>query len=320
MGTVVALAGQYGGAKLADGLSRLLGNKLTVIVNTGDDSEVFGLSLSPDIDTMLYTLAGISASPRGWEPSNETFQFMEMIKKLGAAASSPLGDSSLAMQVIRSFELREGRRLTEVVDHFRQGLNIASKVLPMSDDKVRTRLITDAGEMSYTDYFENMRCEPIIKDVFYAGAARAVISKEVTEALRAPDLEAIIICPCNPYHVIHPILAVNGMRRLLKSSGVPIVAVSPLCGMYAYKGSTQKMILELANSASSLSVATGYEGLIRGFVFEPEEAMIREELSTMGIDTLLTGINLNSIENRISLARSVLTFCSTISQGSLQAA
>jgi len=212
MGTVVALAGQIGGAKLAHGLARLRGKHFAVIVNTGDDSEVLGFSISPDIDIMLYTLAGIANPSRGWEPVDETFGFYEMVKRLGGPQRTPLGDRGLAAQA-----LREDRRPTEIALDFCNALDIEARVLPMSDDPVRTQLITEAGAVSYSEYFEDLGCERAVSGFFYAGADTARISDEVMEALYAPDLEAIVICPSNPYHTIRPILEVNGMRELLKS-------------------------------------------------------------------------------------------------------
>ena len=312
MGTVVALAGQIGGAKLAHGLARLRGRNLAVIVNTGDDSEVLGLSISPDVDTMLYTLSGIANPSRGWEPVDETYSFHDMVKHLGWALRSPIGDRSLAMPALRAQALREERRLTEITHDFARALGIEARVLPMSDDPVRTQLITEAGDMRYTEYFEDAACEPVLKEFFYAGAADARISDEVMEALYAPDLEAIVICPANPYHTIRPILEVNGMRELLKSRGVPIVAISPIVGTQAHRGSAAKMMRELGREVSARGVALEYYQLIDGFVIDTEDEAMAEGLRASGFEVLATKTFMKTNDDRAALAQSVLDFAAAI--------
>ena len=312
MGTVVALAGQIGGAKLAHGLARLRGKQLAVIVNTGDDSEVMGFSISPDIDIMLYTLAGIANSSRGWEPVDETFEFYEMVKRLGGPQRTPLGDRGLAAQALRAQALREDRRPTEIALDFCRALDVEARVLPMSDDPVRTQLITEAGAVSYTEYFEDLGCEPAVNGFFYAGADTARISDEVMDALYAPDLEAIVICPSNPYHTIRPILEVDGMRKLLKSRGVPIVAVTPIAGGHAHKGSAAKMMRELGHEVSARSVAMEYYQLIDGFVLDSEDEGLAEGLRASGFEVIATQTFMRSMEDRSNLAQTVLDFAAAI--------
>ena len=320
MGTVVALAGQIGGAKLAHGLARLRGKRFAVIVNTGDDGEVMGFSLSPDIDIMLYTLAGIADPARGWEPVDETFEFYEMVKRLGGPARTPLGDRGLATQALRAQALREERRPTEIALDFCRALGIESRVLPMSDDPVRTQLLTEAGAVSYTEYFEDLGCEPAVKGFFYAGAEDARISDEVMDALYAPDLEAIVICPSNPYHTIRPILQVGGMRKLLKSRGVPIVAVTPIAGDRAHKGSAAKMMRELGHEVSARSVALEYYQLIDGFVLDAEDEALAEGIRASGFEVITTQTFMRSMDDRVTLAQTVLDIAAGIREHKLQEA
>lgn len=320
MGSVVALAGQIGGAKLAHGLYRLRGKDFTVIVNSGDDYEVLGLAVAPDLDTMLYTLAGIADPARGWEPVDETFEFFDMVKRLGGPGRTPLGDRSLAAQALRAQALREDRRPTEIALDFCRALGIEARVLPMSDDPVRTQVLTEAGDVSYQEYFEELQCDPVVKGFFYAGAADARISDEVMEALYAPDLEAIVICPCNPYHTIRPILEVQGMRELLKSRGVPIVAVTPIVGGHALKGSAAKMMRELGHEVSARSVALEYYQLIDGFVLDFEDEALAEGIRASGFEVLAAKTFMRSMDDRSALAQTVLDFAAGIREHKLQEA
>ena len=192
MGSVVALAGQIGGAKLADGLRRARPGRLSVIVNTGDDYELLGLSISPDVDTMLYTLSGIADPHRGWEPVEETFSFYDMLNRLGGADRIPLGDRSMATQLLRAEALRNERRLTEITLDFCRALDIDARVLPMSDDPVRTQVVTEAGAVRYHEYFFDLQCEPVVKEFFYAGAdgARLRLPRGGEDALGGAVLDA----------------------------------------------------------------------------------------------------------------------------------
>src|SRR3954466_6439967 len=230
MGSVVALAGQVGGAKLADGLYRLRQDRLTVIVNTGDDYEHLGLAFAPDLDTMLYTLAGMASASAGWEPEGETRSLHAMLRALGGPDRPPVGDKSLAAPILRTEWMRNDRRLTQVTLAFCRRLGVQARILPMSDDPVHTNVITDDGAITFHEYFHELACEPAVRGFQYAGAAEARISDEVMDALHAPDLEAVVICPANPYHAIRPILEVGGMRQLLKKRGAPVIAVTPIVG------------------------------------------------------------------------------------------
>jgi LPPG:FO 2-phospho-L-lactate transferase len=312
MGTVVALGGQVGGAKLADGLYRLRGRDLAVIVNTGDDYEHLGLAFSPDLDTALYALSGLAAPAAGWEPQGETRALHGMLKALGGPEQPLLGDKSLAAPLLRTQGLAAGRRLTEITLDFCRHLGIAARVLPMSDDPVRTHVLTDKGAIPFPEYFGQLGCEPRIRGFEYAGADQARMSDEVLDALHAADLEAVIICPANPYHSIGPILEISGMRELLRKRGAPVIAVTPIVGGKALKGSAGKMMRELGKEPSARAVAGEYLRLIDGFVIDREDVHLSESVRSLGIQVLATRTVMRSIDDRVALARAVLDFARTV--------
>ena len=312
MGSVVALAGQVGAAKLADGLYRLRGRDLAVIVNTGDDYEHLGLRFSPDLDTMLYMLAGIASPAAGWEPEGESHTVHGMLKSLGAPERPQLGDRSLAAPLLRSEGLADDRRLTQITLDFCRGLGVAARILPMSDDAVRTHVLTDDGAVSFHEYFLQLGCEPAVRGFQYAGADEARISDEVLDALHAADLEAVVICPANPYHVIRPILEVRGMKELLRKRGAPVIAVTPIVGGKALKGSAGKMMRELGREPSVRSVAGEYLHFIDGFVIDRVDESAAESIRSLGIQVLATAAVMRSIDDRTALARAVLEFAGSI--------
>lgn len=308
MGSVVALAGQVGGAKLADGLYRLRGHALTVVVNTGDDYEHLGMSFSPDLDTMLYTLAGIASASAGWEPEGETQAVHNMVKALGGPDRPIHGDRSLAAPLLRAQGLANGRTLSEITADFCRHLGVTARVVPMSDDQVRTNVITEDGAVTFQDYFMNLGCEPKVRGFQYAGADTARIPDGVIEALHADDLEAVILCPANPYHVIRPILEIEGMKELLLKRGAPLIAVTPIIGNRALKGSAAKMMRELGRELSARSVAGEYIRLIDGFVLDSEDVHLVESVRSLGIDVVALPTIMRSVDDRVALAQEVLDF------------
>ena len=312
MGTVVALAGQVGGAKLAEGLSRLRGRDLAVIVNTGDDYQHLGLAFSPDLDTVLYALAGIANPAAGWEPEHETRAAQGMLKKLGGPDRPAIGDKSLATALLRSQGLASERRLTEITLDFCRALGVQARILPMSDDPVRTYVTTDDGTVSYHEYFNEMGCGPAARSLQYHGAADARLSDEVLDALHGADLEAIVICPANPFHVIRPILEVAGMRALLKERGVPIVAVTPIVGGKALKGSAGKMMAELGREPSARGAASEYLRLIDGFMIDRQDFALADSVRSLGIEVAVAQTVMRSPDERVALARAALEFAKTI--------
>ncbi len=312
MGTVVALSGQVGGAKLADGLRRLRGAELAVIVNTGDDHEVFGLAFSPDIDTMLYTLSGMASPSAGWEPAGETYALHEMLQRMGSEHRVRVGDRSYALPLLRSEALRQELPLSQITLGFCRTLGIDARVLPMSNDPVRTVVITDNGHVSYHEYLTELECEPVVKGFLYAGADVARIPDEVLEALYAPDLEAIVLCPANPYHTIQPILAVQGMRERLRECGAPVIAVSPIVGDRALKGAAGKMMQELGHEVSARRAALEYYQLIDGCVIDSADEASADGIRACGIDVAVAPTIMRSEDDRVALAQVVLDLAHSV--------
>lgn len=312
MGTVVALGGQVGGAKLAEGLQRLRGRNLAYIVNTGDDFDYLGLQVSPDVDTALYALAGIADPAKGWEPAGESFAVHAMLMRLRGPQQIPLGDRALALQLLRAEALRSERTPTAVALELCQRLGIEARVLPMCDDPVRTMLHTDAGALSFQDYFVDLKCEPAVRGFQYAGADQARLSDEVLEALHARDLEAVVLCPCNPYHTLQPILAVPGLREALRKGGAPVIAVSPIIGGRALQGSAAKMMRELGREVSARAVAMEYRGLIDGIVIDSADEALAEGIQASGFEVLAVPTYMRSAEDRLKLAREVLEFARAV--------
>jgi LPPG:FO 2-phospho-L-lactate transferase len=312
MGSVVALAGQVGGAKLADGLYRLRGDALTVVVNTGDDYEHLGLAFSPDVDTMLYTLAGIASASAGWEPQSETHAAQAMVKTLGGPDRPLLGDRSLAAPLLRAEGLASERRLGQITLDFCRHLGIAARVLPMSDDRVRTYVLTDEGAVTFHDYFHQLGCDPAVRGFQYAGADAARVPDEVIDALHAADLEAIVICPANPYHAIRPILQIDGMQELLRRRRAPIIAVTPIVGGKALQGSAGKIMRDLGREPSPRSVAGEYLRLIDGFVLDCADEAQLDSVRSLGIEAVALPTVMRSLDDRVALAHEVLEFAAAL--------
>lgn len=312
MGTVVALGGQVGGAKLAEGLYRLRGRDLAVIVNTGDDFDFLGLQISPDVDTMLYALAGIADPAKGWEPAGESFACHAMLMRLRGPGEIPLGDRALALQLLRAEALRAERTPTEITLDLCQRLGIEARVLPMSDDPVRTIVNTESGAMSFQDYFVDLKCEPAVRSFQYGGADEARLSDETLDALHAHDLEAVVLCPCNPYHTMQPILAVHGMREALRKRGAPVIAVSPIIGGRALQGSAAKVMQELGREVSARAVAMEYHKLIDGIIIDSADEALAEGIRATGIHALAVPTLMRTPEDRLKLARTALEFARAV--------
>jgi LPPG:FO 2-phospho-L-lactate transferase len=308
---VVALCGGVGGAKLALGLARRIGADLTVIVNTGDDFEHVGLHVSPDIDTVIYTLGGLSDLDRGWGRAGESWNFMEALGALGGETWFRLGDRDLAMHVERTRALRSGISLTEFTTATARRLGIAARILPMSDDRVETMVITADAALPFQRYFVGLQCAPVVKRVEFRNAERAAASSQVLAALRNPDLAAIIICPSNPYLSVDPILALSELRKALDEVTAPIVAVSPLIGGQAVKGPTAKIMAELGVPADSVSIARHYP-FVDGLIIDQAD---RAEAGNIDLPVLTTSTLMRSLEDRERLAADCLDFAASLVVG-----
>ncbi|GGC86924.1 2-phospho-L-lactate transferase [Chelatococcus reniformis] len=303
-GHVLALCGGIGGAKLALGLSRAVApDQLTILVNTGDDFVHLGLAISPDIDTVLYTLSGLADPVRGWGVRDETWNFMAALGGLGGETWFQLGDRDLATHVERTRRLAAGESLAAVTEGFRRAWGIGPRVLPMSDDPVRTRVETAAGWLDFQDYFVRRRCEPAVTGLDFAGAEAADPSDAALTLLASPELRAVVICPSNPYLSIDPLLAMPGLRRALAACPAPVVVVSPIVGGAAVKGPTAKMMGELGIEVSVASVARHYEGLIDALVVDAAD---RDQHVPPGLDVVVTQTVMRTLEDRVNLAKAVL--------------
>ncbi|HMD64984.1 MAG TPA: 2-phospho-L-lactate transferase [Stellaceae bacterium] len=302
--SVLALSGGIGGAKLALGLYRILPpGALTVVANTGDDFDHLGLSISPDIDTLLYTLAGLDNPETGWGRRGETWTFMAALETLGGKTWFKLGDGDLATHVERTRRLAAGETLSWITDDFRDRLGISALVLPMSNDRVQTRLRTEEGWLDFQDYFVRRRAEPVVSEIAYAGAAEARGNPDILAALATDDLEAVVICPSNPFLSIDPILSLPGVREALRACRAPVIAVSPIIGGKAVKGPTAKIMAELGLPIGAAEVARHYEDILDFFIADEADA---REVERLGIPVTLSKTLMLTIEDREALAKAVL--------------
>ena len=305
---VVALTGGIGGAKLALGLTRLLGpDELSFVVNTGDDFEHLGFHISPDVDTLTYTLAEEANPETGWGRRDETWHFMEALERFGGETWFRLGDRDLALHAFRRSRLDAGATLTQVTGELCGKLGIAHDVWPMSDDPVRTRVRTPDGALAFQHYFVRDRCAPAVTGFEFAGIETAAVNAELVTALQGP-VRAVVICPSNPFVSVDPILDIPGMRDLLRGTGAPVLAVSPIVGGQAIKGPTAKMMRELAIPATAEQVAAHYAGLITAFVLDERDAAAQPAVEALGLDTVVAQTVMVTLQDRVDLARTVLDF------------
>lgn len=308
--SVVAISGGVGGAKLALGLDRSLpAGDLTVLVNTGDDFDHLGLKICPDIDTVLYTLADLADPAQGWGRRDETWTLMQTLASLGEETWFKLGDADTALHVARTRRLKAGSTLTEVTEHFRAQFGIASPILPMTNQCVQTRIDTDEGDLAFQEYFVRRRCTPRARAIRFVGAADAAPAPGVAAALASPGLEAIVLCPSNPYLSIDPILAIAGLRKALENRAAPLIAVSPLIGGAAVKGPTAKIMQELGIPMTPVSIFEHYRGLIDALVVDSVDA---EAASGLPIPTFATATLMTTLDDRLRLAQFVLECARTL--------
>jgi LPPG:FO 2-phospho-L-lactate transferase len=302
---IVALAGGVGGAKLVDGLARVLPpENLTVIVNTGDDFEHLGLYISPDIDTICYTLAGLANPETGWGRSNETWKTMENIIKLGGPGWFQLGDQDFATHLERTRRLKDNQPLSQIVREFCRAWKIKQTILPMSDQAVRTMVNTDEGQLKFQEYFVLRECKPIVKGFVFSGIEKARAAPGVLEAIDESD--AVVICPSNPWVSIGPILELDGMRSFMETKQV--FAVSPIIGGQAVKGPAAKMYRELGFQPTALTVAEHYKGLAKGFVFDKIDEHFQGAIRDLKMLPFVTLTIMKTPEDRRRLAQDVLNY------------
>jgi LPPG:FO 2-phospho-L-lactate transferase len=307
---IAALAGGVGGAKLADGLARALApGELTVIVNTGDDFEHLGLKISPDLDTVCYTLAGLANPETGWGLADESWHALESLGALGGPTWFRLGDRDLGAHLERTRRLREGQTLSQVTRAFCEAWGLSTSILPMSDQPVSTTVLTDEGALPFQEYFVHRRCLPRVTGFRFEGVDNSRPAPGVQESLEKADF--IVICPSNPWVSIDPILAMPGIRAAL--AGKCVLAVTPIVGGRTLKGPAAKMYLELGINPSAAAVAghygvTGLDGILAGFVLDTQDSSMAAQIEEMGIQALITDTVMLTSADRLRLAEEVLSF------------
>ncbi len=309
---VLCLCGGVGGAKLAHGLSRIVApGDLRIVVNTGDDFQHLGLHISPDLDTVLYTLAGAADPERGWGRAAETWRFMEALTAAGAPAWFQLGDKDLAVHLYRTWALEQGMSLAQATRELGRSFGIEHRLLPMSDDPVRTRVLTDQGELAFQDYFVRLACRPRVKSIAFAGAGRARANPEFA-ALAAGGADAVILCPSNPFLSLAPILALPNVRSALCAARAPVVAVSPVVGGKALKGPTARIMKELGMAAGNPAIARCYGDFLDGLIIDESDEDERAAVERLGMAVTTANIVMNSLQDRIDLAQLSLRFAASL--------
>jgi len=306
-GLVVCLAGGVGGAKLAEGLQAVAGERLTVIVNTADDLERHGLLVMPDHDTVMYTLADRENQAEGWGLRDETWHVLAALERLDEETWFRLGDGDIALHLARHRRLRDGASLTDACLALQRAFAIPARILPMTDAPVRTRVRTDDGWLDFQDYFVRLRQVPEVREIRFDGIEGAAPTGKVVDALRAASV--IVVAPSNPLVSIAPILAVPGMAGALAAArgrGVPVVAVSGIVGGRALKGPADRMLASLGHEPTAVGVARGYAGLADVFVLDRVDEALAPNVETLGMRTRVTDTIMTDDRSRTRLAREVL--------------
>lgn len=307
---VLALSGGVGGAKLADGLYKALAaNELQVLVNTGDDFQHLGLHISPDIDTLLYTLSARANPATGWGRQDESWRCMDALRELGQADWFQLGDRDLATHITRTHLLGQGHSLTQVTASLARQLGIQARITPMTDAPAPTRVQTADGWQDFQHYFVRQQCKPCVSAIHCGANNSTPLPSELLPLLRSTQLDAVVLCPSNPYLSIDPILAVPGLRDALRASPAPVIAVSPLVDGKAVKGPTDKLMTELGISVSSRSIADHYGDLLDGLIIDHSEQALAEQLP---LPVLVTATLMRNSSDRQRLAIQALTFAAEL--------
>lgn len=313
----LALAGGVGGARLANGLAACLDvDELTVAVNIGDDFTHCGLRISPDLDTVMYTLAGLNNEKLGWGLAGESWRAFEALKRIGGPAWFQLGDEDIATHLARTQMLADGRTLSEVTRALASAYGVRHRIVPMSDMPVRTMVHTDEGVLEFQRYFVARRCEPVVRRIEFAGGADASPSEGFAAALDSAALRALIVCPSNPYLSIEPLLSMPGVRDRIGSLKVPRIAVSPIIGDKAVKGPAAKIMRELGQAVSSVRVARFYQGLIDGLIIHETDAAQVPAIEALGVQVLVTDALMGTSQRQAELAAEVISFSGRLAAAS----
>ncbi len=302
---IAALAGGVGGAKLVQGLADHLGpDRLTVIVNVGDDFDHLGLRICPDLDTVMYTLAGLANPVTGWGRADETWAFLETLEALGGPTWFRLGDRDLALHVERTRRLREGARLSQVVEQACLRLGVQHRILPASDDPIPTLVETAEGWLNFQEYFVARRCEPEVRGFRFSGAEQATPAPGVLEAIEAAD--SVVLCPSNPWVSLDPILAIPGLRDAIRAR--PVVGVSPIIGGEAVKGPAAKMFRELGIRPTAAAAAAHYAGLLQLWIIDDQDYRHRKDIESLGLRVWVTNTLMPTYDDRRRLAAELLAW------------
>lgn len=312
-GGILALAGGVGGAKLAHGLVQVCAVKdLQIVVNTGDDFEHLDLPICPDLDTVMYTLAGLANPETGWGRRGETWQFMAALESLGGPSWFRLGDLDMATHIARRQRLQRGESLSAATTALCAALGVAHPVAPMSDQPVRTVVHTDEGALPFQDYFVRRQCAPRVERFEFVGAERARPGPAFDRALHDAGLAAIVICPSNPFVSVGPILAIPGVEAALRQAAAPTIAVSPIVGGQALKGPAAKMMRELGLDCSARGIAEWYEGRIDALVLDTNDASEAAAIEARGVATLVCNTVMRSDADRAALAQQIISFAARL--------
>jgi LPPG:FO 2-phospho-L-lactate transferase len=309
----LALSGGVGGAKLALGLDHILqSGQLSIVANTADDFNYLGFYVSPDIDTLLYTLSGLNDKEKGWGRADESWNFMAACKDLGVETWFQLGDKDLSLHVFRSQGFKQGLSLTEITQALSERLQIKSTIIPMSDDPVRTMVNSNIGRLSFQEYFVKHCCTPEVRSIEFEGINNAKSSAKFDASLRDHNLKAIIVCPSNPFLSIESILSLQKIRQRIKDSSAPVIIVSPIVCGEAIKGPTTKIMQELNMVCDVRTIAEFYADIADGMIIDTKDTEFIEDIEAKGIKVHTTNIIMNSLQDRIDLADAVVRFSKRI--------
>lgn len=306
---VVALSGGVGGAKLALGLAHLLPqDELLIVCNTGDDFEHLGLSISPDLDTVMYTLAGISHPEQGWGLADESWRVMSRLEEIAGPAWFRLGDLDLATHLYRSQRLREGISLSRVTHELCKRLGVTTAIIPATDDRLRTQVETDNGALPFQHYFVRERCQPVVRGIQFEDAKKATVQGQLASLLEEEGVSCVVLCPSNPFLSIAPMLCIPGLQDALRKANVPIVAVSPIVAGKAIKGPTAKMMGELGLPVTAAGIADYYRDLIDGIIIDQTDIAQTKAIESMSIAVGTTQTVMRTLDDKRRLADDVIRF------------
>ncbi len=314
----LALSGGVGGAKLAVGLAQLLApEQLTIVGNTGDDFDHYGLRICPDLDSVMYALAGRNNAVQGWGLTNESWRVLDQLGAIGGETWFKLGDLDIATHLLRSEYLRRGESLSAATRKLCAGFGVQHRLVPMSDDAVATIVETakdetESGDLSFQHYFVREQCKPVVRGFYFRGIEQARPHPELLQPLLDNAVDAVIICPSNPFVSVDPMLQLPGVRTALQNTSVPVIAVSPIVGGHAIKGPAAKMLRELNYASSAFAVAKYYRDVVDGFVIDHADADQLAAIAELDIVAHATASVMKTHDDRVQLARAVLQFASAL--------